>query len=237
MKKNKLSKSKKHKRRTPKNDIQTLVVNNKVFVGVLLVLIIIFAQLVTINLPVDSLDRKGLKFLNKYEYPTYLIETGSCMRPYDVGDGVVTFGPGITYQTKDQGIEAINQQLGVSYTLTDDCISTNDLLSMQKIELEKYERIVLNVEQQYNLVFTQDQFNGLVLLAYNSPNLFKNQQFIDVITNPQSTYYEYVNAADNYYRQLSGYDTKYGSGWYNRIKDSAEMYYFGDYRFQNNLEV
>lgn len=236
MNKKNLSKVKKTKKTYKKLKRRPINTSDIVFVIVVIGLIITFGQLVKKNTPVEDMDQKGIKFLNLYEYPTYLIEQQNCMRPYDVGDGVVTFGPGITYPTKEQGITAINQQLNTNYTLEQDCIRTEDLLLMQKFVLVKYEQVVVRIENQYGVVFNQDQFNGLVLLAYNSPNLFKNDQFIAVITNPDSTYQQYVEAADNYYQQLSGYQTQYGSGWYNRIKDSAEIYYYGDYKFQNNLE-
>lgn len=213
-----------------------VVLNNKTFTFVLLSIIFSFLWLVTLNQPVVALNKKGIEFLNMYEYPRYLTEKGNCMYPYDVGDGVITFGPGITYPTIEAGIESINLELGTNYSVTESCIKTADLMNMQKQILVKYENIVLKVEEDYVVSFTQNQFNALVLLSYNSPNLFKNQDFLQVITNPTSTYQQYVLAADNYYRQLRGYDTHFGEGWYNRIKDSGEMYYYGDYRYQNNLE-
>lgn len=235
MKTNKLTKHKR-KNKITINGIGALIVENKVFVAVVIVIIFIFVQLVQLNSPIQSLNRRGLRFLNKYENPTNLIESGRCMRPYDVGDGVITFGPGITYPTETEGLVAINTKLGTDYSAEDDCIKISDLKDMQKVVIKEYEEIVVNIEKYYDLVFTQDQFNALVLLAYNSPNLFLNQNFIAVITNPESSYEQYVAAADSYYQQLDGYYTGFGTGWYNRIKDSAEMYYFGDYRFQNNLE-
>lgn len=216
--------------------LSTAINNNKAFSFVIVALIFSFMWIVTLNRPVEGLDRKGISFLNKYEYPSYLTEEGNCMYPYDVGDGVITFGPGITYPTIEAGIEGINNQLGTKYSVTDSCIKTSDLMDLQKKILVKYENVILNVENDYVVSFTQDQFNALVLLSYNSPNLFKNHEFLKVITNSESTYEQYVEAADNYYRQLRGYDTHFGEGWYNRIKDSGEMYYFGDYRYQNNLE-
>ncbi len=235
MKKNKLSKRNKNQKVIKR--IKKFINEYQKFCLVLVVLALVFGWLVFLNQPVTGLNSKGLRFLNKYEYPTYLIEAGRCMRPYDVGDGVVTFGPGITYSTTELGVADINQKLGTNYSLDDNCIKTKDLIKMQKLVLQKYENVVLNIEQQYQVEFNQDQFNALVLLAYNSPNLFKDQTFIAVITNPTSSYEQYVLAADSYYQQLSGYYTDFGTGWYNRIKDSAEMYYFGDYKFQNNLEV
>lgn len=235
--KKKTSKPKKkpNKRKKKSNkSFKTILVENKAFILALVFITVVFVWLVNLNRPITEIDSKGLRFLNKYEFPSYLIESGDCMRPYDVGDGVITFGPGITYPSINRGIDSINEELGTGYTEVDNCIKVSDLQQMQKKVLGKYEAIVVNIEKSYNIVFTQSQFNALVLLAYNSPNLFNNNQFIAVITNSNGDYDQYVSSADNYYRSLSGYDTKYGEGWYNRIKDSAEMFYYGDYRYQNN---
>lgn len=214
----------------------TSLKKNKQFIFILIVISITFGYLVDSNMPVTELSNKGLKLLNKYEYPSYLLTDNKCMEPYDVGDGVVTFGPGITYQSVEQGIEAINQQLNTNYTTNNSCIKESDLLVMQKSILQKYEQIIIDIETTYQYKFNHQQFDSLVLLAYNSPNLFKNDNFINVITNPESSYEEYVYAADNYYQQLSGYFTAFGSGWYNRIVDSAQLFYYGDYRYQNQME-
>lgn len=240
MNKKNLNKQKKNKKKSKKKSsranksLKAILVENKTFILTLVFIAVVFMWLVDLNRPVTAIDSKGLRFLNKYEFPSYLIESGNCMRPYDVEDGVITFGPGITYPTTNQGLEAINKELGTEYTSIDNCIKVSDLQQMQKKIMGKYEDVVIKIEKSYNVAFTQNQFNALVLLAYNSPNLFNNKQFIAVITNVNGDYDQYVSAADNYYRSLSGYDTKYGQGWYNRIKDSAEMFYFGDYRYQNN---
>lgn len=225
------------KNRKGKKSILAQLKENKAFTIVIMILIISFMWLVTLNKPVTETDKKGINFLNEYEFPKYLVKTGNCMYPYDVGDGVITFGPGITYKTIDLGIEAINSELNTDYSRDNSCIKVSDLMQMQKNVLVKYEHIVIKVENDYGVSFTQDQFNALVLLSYNSPNLFKDTQFLHVIIDPESTYKQYVQTADNYYRQLRGYDTDFGVGWYNRIKDSAEMFYFGDYKYQNNLEA
>lgn len=235
--KKKTSKPKKkpNKRKKKSNkSFKTILVENKAFILALVFITVVFVWLVNLNRPITEIDSKGLRFLNKYEFPSYLIESGDCMRPYDVGDGVITFGPGITYSTTEEGIDAINQELKTEYSTVNNCIKVSDLQEMQKKILSKYENVVINIEKNYNVVFTQKQFNALVLLAYNSPNLFRNEQFVSVITDPNSNYNDYVLAANAYYQTLNGYDTKYGEGWNNRIKDSAEMYYYGDYRYQNN---
>ncbi len=190
-----------------------------------------------------SLDKKGLELLNAYEFPTSLVEGGSCMRPYAVGDGVITFGPGITYKDQATGIDDINKITKQNYSLTNNCISLDDLQTVQSIKMKRYENIVNRIAIFNFRTFTQDQFNGLVLLSYNSPNLFNDQQFINVILDPKSTKNEYITAANNYYKQLTNYydnvntsiaNDGYGQGWYNRIVDSAEVYFDGEYLYQNN---
>lgn len=203
--------------------------NNKTFIAMILLILLFFTYLVYSNVPVTSMNRRGIKFLNNYEYPTQYVTSENCMEPYDVGDGVVTFGPGITYQDEQLGYADINQKLGTDYSATDNCINTDDLFALQRMILVDYEQIVNTFAQQYNVEFNQDQFNALVLLAYNSPSIFEYDQFIDVLIDENSTIEEYIDAAHSYYQQLRNYD-EFGEGWYNRVEDSAQMYYDGDYR-------
>lgn len=236
MKKNKNQRKKKTKKKRNKQGVKAIkyIKNNKLFFFIIIALILILGLLIIKNLPVTTISNRGLKLLNKYEYPTYLLTADKCMEPYDVGDGVITFGPGITYSSVETGVDDINAKLNTDYTTSNSCIRQKDLIKMQKIIIGEYEQIVINVETANNYQFNQQQFDGLVLLAYNSPNIFNNEGFIAVITNPNSSYDQYVDAADNYYQQLSGYFTTFGNGWYNRIIDSAQLFYEGDYQFQDN---
>lgn len=190
-----------------------------------------------------TIDDSGLGILNDYEFPNYLIEDGTCMRPYDVGDGVITFGPGITYPTEQAGIDDINAKFNEKYTLKNDCIKLDTLHTLQRDIISKYEYVVNNLASWHFKHFTQDQFNGLVLLAYNSPNLFKDKEFKKVILSDNPSQQDYITAADNYYKTLNSYydnpntdapDDGFGNGWYNRIVDSSEVYFGIDYDYQNN---
>lgn len=193
-----------------------------------------------------TIDERGLAILNDYEFPNYLIEDGYCMRPYDVGDGVITFGPGITYPIEQAGLDDINNRFGTEYTIEEDCISVDTLHTLQRDIISNYEAVVNRVAIWHFKHFTQDQFNGLVLLAYNSPNLFKNEGFKEVILMDDPTQAMYVEAANEYYKLLNSYydnpnteaeDDGFGKGWYNRILDSSEVYFGIDYDYQNNAIV
>lgn len=193
-----------------------------------------------------TIDDKGLAILNDYEFPNYLIEDGYCMRPYDVGDGVITFGPGITYPTEQAGIDDINQRFGTTYSIEDNCIDVDTLHTLQRDIIVNYEAVVNEVAIWHFKHFTQDQFNGLVLLAYNSPNLFKNDDFKAVILDEDASQEMYIEAANNYYKMLGSYydnpnteapDDGFGKGWYNRIVDSSEVYFGIDYDYQNNALI
>lgn len=190
-----------------------------------------------------TIDEAGLEILNAYEFPLYLVEEDNCMRPYDVGDGVITFGPGITYPTEQEGINDINTRFGTTYTVEDDCIDVDILHTLQRDIISRYEEVVNHVAIWHFKHFTQDQFNGLVLLSYNSPNLFKNEGFKKGILNENLTQDEYITLANDYYKQLSNYydnqstdepDDGFGRGWYNRIVDSSEVFFGIDYLYQNN---
>lgn len=190
-----------------------------------------------------TIDENGLAILNDYEFPSYLIEDGYCMRPYDVGDGVITFGPGITYPTEQDGLDDINLRFNTNYTLKDDCIDVDTLHTLQRDIISNYEAVVNKIAIWHFKHFTQDQFNGLVLLAYNSPNLFANDEFKTFILSDNQTQEGYIEAANNYYKQLNSYydnpnteaeEDGFGKGWYNRIVDSSEVYFGIDYDYQNN---
>ncbi len=190
-----------------------------------------------------KIDEQGLAILNDYEFPSYLIEDDTCMRPYDVGDGVITFGPGITYPTEQEGLDDINSRFGTNYTVENDCIDLETLHTLQRDIISNYEAIVNRVAIWHFKHFTQDQFNGLVLLAYNSPDLFKYDDFKDVILSDAPTQEMYIETANDYYKMIGSYydnpnteepDDGFGNGWYNRIVDSSEVFFGIDYDYQNN---
>lgn len=229
-----MTKQKKKRKQLKKKQIKKHIRTYKIFYLSLIIIMLVLAILINQNQPITSVSNKGLKLLNSYEFPDYLVESGSCMRPYDVGDGVVTFGPGITYPTVQDGLDDINTLFNTKYSNQNNCVKVRELKKLQTTKLTKYENKVFEMEKDCNLQFDQDQFDGLLLLAYNSPFVLENKQFKQVICN-QGSYQQYVNSAHNYYKQLRGYEQLYGVGWYNRIVDSAEMYYYGDYKYQNKL--
>lgn len=216
-------------KRKSRFNVSKALKSNKLFITIMLLILLLFTYLVYSNVPVTSMNRRGIKFLNNYEYPSQYVTSDNCMEPYDVGDGVITFGPGITYQDAEQGYADINQKLGTDYSQVNSCINTDDLFALQRMILVDYEQIVNTFATRYNVEFDQHQFNALVLLAYNSPRIFEYDQFINVLINEDSTIDEYIDAAHSYYQKLRNYD-KFGEGWYNRVEDSAEMYYNHDYR-------
>ncbi|WOO87714.1 hypothetical protein RZE82_01915 [Mollicutes bacterium LVI A0039] len=190
-----------------------------------------------------TINEQGLEILNAYEFPTYLIEEDNCMRPYDIGDGVITFGPGITYQTEQDGINDINERFNTKYTLKNNCIDLDILNELQLEIMGAYEAVVNDIAIKKFHHFTQDQFNALVLMSYNSPALFEEEEFVEAILDDSTTQAQYIEAANNYYKQLNAYydnpnteekNDGFGEGWYNRILDSSEVYFGLDYEFQNN---
>ncbi len=224
-----------YKKRNKKNlnKIKKQVNNNIAFIAAITIVIIFALVISEQNSPTKSISNRGLKLLNKYEYPTYLEETGNCMRPYNVGDGVVTFGAGITYPDELAGINDINQLLDKTYSLADNCIKTRDLNKLFEIKIEYYENKVVNFQLENDMVFSQKQYDGLLLLVYNSPNILKDSNFARVLLDKQASSDMYINAANEYYKQFSAYSESFGNGWYNRIVDSSQVYYQREYKFQN----
>ncbi len=224
-----------YKKRNKKylNKIKKQVINNIAFIAAITI-VIVFALIISEqNSLTKSTSNRGLKLLNKYEYPTYLEESGNCMRPYSVGDGVVTFGAGITYPDELTGINEINQLLDKTYSLADNCIKSKDLNELFEIKIEYYENKLVNFQLENDIVFSQKQYDGLLLLVYNSPNILKDSNFTSVLLDKQANSDMYINAANEYYKQFSAYSESFGNGWYNRIVDSSQVYYQREYKFQN----
>lgn len=178
-----------------------------------------------------SLSTKGLGLLNDYEFPYYMVDTSNkCMSPYDVGDGVITFGPGITYPTEQEGLDHINSLYKTNYTEDKDCIDTEILFALQEEILSPYENTVSNFAWNHRYPLEQNEFDGLLLLSYNSPNLFQDEDFNHMFETT-FTKDEYINTINNYYSKLNGYD-EFGEGWLIRINDSAATFFDSNYEYQ-----
>ncbi len=193
----------------------------------------------------NKITDEGLELLNDYEFPVYLIETNDdnqqCMNPYSVGDGKITFGPGIAYQNKQEGLDDMNHLLNTNYTINDSCILVDDLYEVQKEKLTYYEGIVNDFAFDIRLKLTPNQFDALVLMSYNSPALFSDEGFIQTMENNQVTKEEYIISMNSYYQTLDNYYDNlstdesgdgFGAGWYNRIEDSADVYFDSQYDYQ-----
>ncbi len=191
-----------------------------------------------------ELSIKGQELLNDYEFPWYMVnKNDNCLSPYDVGDGVITFGPGITYNTQQEGIDDINKKYKTDYTISNNCIDIDILFKLQKDILYVYEDYVSLMSFKYKVKLTQNEFDGLLLLAYNSPNFLKDKEVINMLKNKNHTKNDYINAINNYYKQIRSYydnpnteenNDGFGQGWYNRIVDSAEVFFKEEYEYQNN---
>lgn len=200
---------------------------NKLFYGLLLMLGVVINLLV----PSQSLSMRGLKLLNEYELPRDKIAANKCMEPYDVGDGVITFGAGITYPSETQGLEDINRLFKTDYTLTNDCVKTSELEKLQKEKLAYYEQLIVDYERENSKTFSQTEFDGVFLLIYNSPQIIYDEQYKSLLMQEDITVDEYFDVANNYYKKLNGYDM-FGAGWRARILDSAQLFCNGDYKYQ-----
>lgn len=192
------------------------------------------------------LSSEGLQLLNDYEYPKnneQNREDMRCMVPYDVEDGVTTFGAGVTFPTAEEGFEKINNEYGTDYGKENNCISVDILNEFQILMLEKYELDVLNFFEDNQIEFVQNQFDGLLILDYNSPEVLKYEPLINLLKNDKDTVLkeEFIDVIDSYYRQFPAYydnpntnkrNDGFGEGWYNRILDVADVYFDSQYEFQ-----
>ncbi|MFV0246983.1 MAG: glycoside hydrolase family protein [Mycoplasmatales bacterium] len=210
---------------------------------ILIVIVFAFSFNILTHMPTE-LSSKGLKLLNEYEVPKSKIEANdnvTCMKPYDINDGKVTFGAGITYNSIEEGLKDINQEFKTKYTINNNCIDIKYLKKLEIIKLKTYEKYVLKVKDNNNLRLNQQQFDALVIMAFNSPNVLKDDDVLQVLVKKESKS-KYINSMDNYYKTLSAYydnpntkemDDGFGEGWLNRIKDSADVYYNHQYKFQS----
>ncbi len=242
-KKNNLLKKFKHlKRKTRKRILKFII-----FILIILIAILTYKVATYIDYKINyekELSTQGQELLDGYEFPWYMVEQDNCLRPYDVGDGVITFGPGITYNTEEEGLEDINEKYQTNYTISNNCIDVDILFKLQKDIMYIYEDYVSKKAFEHRIKLTQNEFDALLILAYNSPNLLKEEEVIEMLKNKNHTKKEYIATINNYYKQMKNYydnkDTEepndgYGQGWYNRIVDSAEVFFEEEYEYQNNL--
>lgn len=233
---------------------KSIKIYNKKFTKLILVIILLSYLLILIRYQYIenvyfkySLSEEGLSLLNEYEFPKYLIddsEGAECLRPYYINDGVITFGPGITYPTIEEGLAEVNELYSENYTIDQDCIELEQLYGLQLIKLDYYVKIVENFSYSHRLKLSQNQFDALLLIAYNSPNAFEDENVNLLFEDKEISFNEYVLVFDSYYQTLSSYyenteteeeDDGFGNGWYNRIIDSAEVYYYSEYEYQNSV--
>ncbi len=225
----------------------------KIILKIIAILILILLFIITYKIAIHIdykinyekiLSDQGQELLDDYELPWYLVENDSCIRPYDVGDGVITFGPGVTYSTEKEGIEDINKKYNTEYTISNNCIDLDILFKLQKDIMYIYEDYVSKKTFEHRIKVTQNEFDALLLLAYNSPNFLKEEEVINMLKDKDHTKKEYISSINNYYKQMRNYydnqDTiepndGFGQGWYNRITDSAEVFFEQEYEFQNNV--
>ncbi len=242
-KKNKLLKKfKQLKRKTRKRILKIIIVIFLIIIAFLTYKIVSYIDY-KINYE-KELSAKGQELLDDYEFPWYMVEQpDNCLRPYDVGDGVITFGPGITYNTEEEGIEDINKKYKKDYTVSNNCIDVDILFKLQKDLMYVYEDYVSEKTFEHKVKVNQNEFDALLILAYNSPDFLKDEEVIKMLKNDEHTKKEYIKAINNYYKQIKSYydnpntqepNDGFGQGWYNRIVDSAEVFFDEEYEYQNN---
>ncbi len=180
---------------------------------------------------VQGISGSGKDLLNDYE-GIYSMDWkfnigGSCLKAYDVGDGVITVGFGNTYPSEEIAIDDINNKTKGHYKVGD-CIKRKDLEKIQDIDLRKRSKEINSLDQSYDTNLTANQFDAVLLLYYLNEATIKDKSFWTMISNENVDKQEYI---DYFVGKFSNFElwSIYKKGWVLRIKDSAELFFDGDY--------
>lgn len=181
---------------------------------------------------ITGISDSGLTLLNDYEgYNIIDWQTDSkgniCSYPYDVGDGVVTFGLGQTYPNEKTGYAAINEQTGSDYQVGD-CVTLEDSNHDQANDLEQRAITILQYDKLYKANINQNQFDAIMLMFYLNEDTIKDPEFWQMITDPTTTEADYTQYFLDIYAQFDQWDV-YQAGWTKRIIDSGQLFYQADY--------
>lgn len=183
------------------------------------------------------LSEKGYYLLVDLEVGRYnsklvrLDENGNIthIKTHDVGDGGTTVGVGIYVKSTDTERIKMLSDLGIIWN------DTSQWVEIEKINIafnqisSSYNNYVLGFQESSNIKLTQQQFDALFIAAYNKPALLKNNTLIELASSMNTNEQAWNDAFLLEYKQLNTWD-KFGKGWTNRIKDTVELYLYGDYK-------
>lgn len=168
-------------------------------------------------------DYEGVNVLN-FETDQDLEQ---CLRSYDVGDGVVTFGLGKTFNTEIDGINHINELNNTTYN-ENDCIKLEHLMKIHEEDISIREKKILSLDKKYKTNINQQQFDAIMLMFYLNEDSINSLKFWNLLSNEDLTKISYIDYFINIYSQFNQYET-YKAGWNARIEDSADIFFDSQY--------
>lgn len=166
----------------------------------------------------------AIELLLKYEtpYSKYLIKDNDGnilgIKPYNVGDGGITVGFGhfISYNTMAKDLNA--------YKLTQRNLSIDEAISLLKSDLEYFETQVLNLINENEIYLTQNEFDALVLQAYNYGNI---KYLTDLLKSGSRDRDEWIQVITKRMEKNKG--TNFYNGLMNRRYQEVDLFLYGDY--------
>lgn len=212
-------------------------VNKKVVLGTAIAIILcstIYIIFFSYRNPngVESLSSDGLGLLKDYEgydlISTYTDTDGdACQFPYDLDDGSITFGLGVTFPSEQEGMDYINKEFDAGYKVGD-CIKVDDLNQLLYDAIAKREKQILKFDSKHRLEMTQQQFDAIFIMFYLNEDTVLNKNFVKLLKNDELTYKEFTNYFIGEYKQFDQWND-FGEGWTKRINDAADVYFKGEY--------
>lgn len=182
---------------------------------------------------VHEVSNHGLELLNDYEGINIIdweidSEGDYCAKAYDVGDGVITFGFGQTFDDEKTGIDYLNNVVEGDYQVGD-CLKQDDLYQLETDDLKERNKKINHLDRKYKMNLNQQQFDAIMLMFYLNEATIYNKEFWQLLQNPEIDETMYENYFLTQYQEFNDFDI-YGEGWTLRIVDSAQLYFYDDYQ-------
>lgn len=216
--------------------IKNLKLVYKILSIILLVLLILISIYLTFKYEneygITGMSDEGLILLDDYEGYNMLVsdidsDGDACHAAYDLGDSVITFGLGVTFETEQLGIEHLNETYNTSYKVGD-CIKVSDLLNLQREAIYDREQQVLDLDRIHRANLNQQQYDAVMMMFYLNEDTIRDQKFWKIIKDKKSNIDDYSEYFITEYSQFKQWED-YQYGWSNRILDSSEVFYNKDY--------
>lgn len=159
----------------------------------------------------------------------------TAIRNAQLDDGGYTVGVGnfIAYGDQDT-IDYYINTYGVDPTDTTQYVPIDVVYQIFYDRLTEYTGYVDTMVNNLGLNLSQQQYDAIMLLAYNKPVLvFEGGAIYNLLSEGNNNRDDWRTAILNYYQSLSDWD-KFHESWTNRTEDFLECYFDGEYVYYDN---